>query len=87
MEEFKPSSSFGIGNGGVRVKFRRLESAMEEFEPSSRLGIGNGAVRVKFRRFKSGMEDFEPSYDTWNREWRSLSQVPTLGIGNGGVQA
>ena len=25
----------GIGNGGVRNKFRRLESGMEEFEPSS----------------------------------------------------
>ena len=44
---------------------------MEEFEPSSRLGIGNGVVRVKF--------------EAWIRKWRSSSQVPTLGIGNGSV--
>ena len=40
MEEFEPSSKLGIGNGGVRAKFRSLESEMEEFETSSRLGIG-----------------------------------------------
>ena len=34
MEEFEPSSRFGIGNGGVRAKFRSLESGMEEFKPS-----------------------------------------------------
>ena len=44
---------------------------MEEFEPSSMLVIGNGGVRVKF--------------EAWNREWRSLSKVPMLGIGNGRV--
>ena len=33
------------------------------------------------------MEEFEPSSDAWNRKWRSSSQVPTLGIGNGGVRA
>ena len=38
----------GIGNGGVRSRFRLLESEIEEFEPSSRLGIGNGGVRAKF---------------------------------------
>ena len=48
MEEFKPSSRLGIGNGGVRAKFRHLESVMEEFEPSSKLRIGNGGVRAKF---------------------------------------
>ena len=31
MEEFQPSLMFEIGNVGVRVKFRRLESGMEEF--------------------------------------------------------
>ena len=64
MEEFEPSSKLVIGNGGVRAKFRRLESGMEEFDPSSRLGIGNGGVRAKF--------------DAWNRKWRSLSQVRSL---------
>ena len=48
MEEFEPSSRLGIGNGGVRAKFRRMESGMEEFELSSRIGIGNGGVRAKF---------------------------------------
>ena len=33
------------------------------------------------------MEEFEPSYDAWNRQWRSSSQVPMLGMGNGGVRA
>ena len=42
MEEFQLSSMLGIGNGGCRAKFRRLESGMEEFEASSKLGIGNG---------------------------------------------
>ena len=55
MEEFQPSSMLGIGNGGVRAKFRNLESGMEE------LGIGNGGVRAKFRRLESGMEEFEES--------------------------
>ena len=41
MEEFQPSLRFEIGNGRVRVKFRRLESGMEEFESSSKFGIGN----------------------------------------------
>ena len=44
---------------------------MEEFEPSSRLGIRIGGVRVKF--------------EVWIWKLRSLSQVPTLGIGNGSV--
>ena len=61
----------GIGNGGVRAKFRRLESEKEEFETSSRLGIGNGGVRAKF--------------EAWNPKWRSSIQITTLGIGNGGV--
>ena len=84
MEEFEPSTKFGIGNGGVRVKFRLLESGMEDFEPRSRLGIGNRGVRAEFRRLESEMEEFEPSSDAWNREWSS-SLVRTLGIGNGGV--
>ena len=42
MEEFEPSSRLGIGNGGVRAQFRRLESGMEKFEPSSMNGNGNG---------------------------------------------
>ena len=32
MEEFEPSLRFGIGNGGVRAKFRHLELGMDEFE-------------------------------------------------------
>ena len=56
MEEFEPSSSLGIGNGGVRAQFQRGESGMEEFEQSSRLGIGNERVRIKFRCLESGME-------------------------------
>ena len=38
-----------------------------------------------FGRLESGMEEFDPCSDAWNRKWRSSSQVPTLGIGNGGV--
>ena len=30
MQEFEASSKLGIGNGGVRAKFRSLESGMEE---------------------------------------------------------
>ena len=48
MEEFEQSSRIGNGNGGVRTKFRRLESGMEEFEPSSMFAIGNGGIRAKF---------------------------------------
>ena len=44
MEKFETSLRLEIGNGGVRAKFRRLESGMEEFEASSKLGIGNGGV-------------------------------------------
>ena len=44
MEEFEPSSKLGIGNGGVRDKFRRLELEMKEFETISKLGIGNEGV-------------------------------------------
>ena len=69
MEEFEPNSDawnwewrslsqvrkLGIGNGGVRAKFGRLESGMEEFQ-------------AKFGRLESGMEEFEPSSDAWNRE-------------------
>ena len=29
------------------------------------------------------MEEFEPSSHDWNRDWRSSSQVPTLGFGSG----
>ena len=61
MEEFEPSSMFGIGNGEVRAKFRLLESGMKEFETSSKLGIGNGGVRAKF--------------DAWNRKLKSSSKV------------
>ena len=44
----------GIGNRGVRTKFRCLESGIEEFEPRSKLRIGNGGVPDKF--------------DVWNRK-------------------
>ena len=33
------------------------------------------------------MEEFELISNAWNRNWRSSSQDPTLGIGNGGVRA
>ena len=49
MEEFEQSSTLGIGNGGVRAQFRRVESGMEKFEVSSKIGNGNGGDRVKFR--------------------------------------
>ena len=39
MEVFNPSSWHGIGNVGVRAKFRNLESEMEELETSTRFGI------------------------------------------------
>ena len=42
--KFEQSSTLVIGNGGVRAKFRRLESEKEEFETSSMLGVGNGGV-------------------------------------------
>ena len=73
MEEFEQSSRFGIGNGGVRAKFRRLKSEIEGFKLSSRLGIGNGGVRAQFRCFESEMEEFESSSDSCNREWKSSS--------------
>ena len=114
MEEFEPSSRLGIGNGGVRAKFRRLESKMVEFEPSSKLGIGklrslsqipmlgieNGRVRAQFealnrkwrslsqvRGLESEMEEFEQSSRLGIGKWRSSSQMPMLGIGNGRVRA
>ena len=34
-----------------------------------------------------GMVEFEQRSNDWNREWRSSSQVPTPGIGNGVVRA
>ena len=83
MEEFEPSSRLGIGNCRVLAKNQRLDSDMEEFEPSSTLGIGNGGVRAKFGRLQSEMDEFKPNFDACNREWRSSSQVRTLGIGKG----
>ena len=38
------------------------------------------------RSLESEMEEFEPDFDSWNWEWRCLSPIPTLGIGNGGVR-
>ena len=73
MEEFEPNSSLGIENGGVRAKFRCLESGKEEFEISSRLGMGNGGVQAKF--------------NARNRKWRISIQIKTLGNGNAGVRA
>ena len=81
----------GIGNGGVRAKFRRLESEKEEFQTSLRLGIGNGGVRAKFRRLESEKEEFQTSlrlgignggvrakFEAWNPKWRSSIQIITL---------
>ena len=39
------------------------------------------------RSLESEIEEFESNCDAWNREWRSSSKVPTLGIGNGRVLA
>ena len=75
----------GIGNGGFRTKYGRLESVLEEFGKVPKLGIGNGGVRAKFTCLESELEEFEPRFDAWNREWRSSRQVSKLGIGNGGV--
>ena len=60
------------------------------------LRIGNGIVRDNFkaknrelksssqdRSLESVMEEFETSSESWNREWKSSSEVLTLGIGNG----
>ena len=40
-----------------------------------------------FGRLDLGMKVFEPNSDACNRNSRSSSQVPTLGIRNGGVRA
>ena len=61
INELEPSSRLGIGNEGVRAKFRRLQSGMEEFELSQMHGIGNRRVRYKF--------------EAWNREWMSSRLV------------
>ena len=72
----------GIGNRGVRAKFRRLKSGIEEFDPSSdawkrewrssslvpTLGIRKGGVRAKFRPLESGMEEFEPKFRSLESE-------------------
>ena len=52
---------------------------------SSRLGIGNVGVQTKFVAGigNGGVRD---KFEAWNRKWRSSSQIPILGIGNGGVQ-
>ena len=57
----------GIGNGGVRAKFRRLESGMEEFET--------------VLCFKSEMKEFESSSDAWDQEWKRSSKVGGLELG------
>ena len=44
INELEPSLRLGIGNEGVRAKFRRLQSGMEEFELSQMHGIRNGGV-------------------------------------------
>ena len=36
---------------------------------------------------QSEIVEFEINSKDWNRNWRSSSQVRTLGIGNGGVRA
>ena len=80
MEEFQTSSMFGIGNGGVRAQFRRLESEMNEFESNSdvwnrewKFEDWNRECRSlnQVRCLESEMEEFEP--------------ISKLGIGNGGV--
>ena len=87
MEEFEPSSMLRIGNGGVRARFRDLESGMKEFE----LGIGNGGVRSQFDAWNRklrisnqvailgiGNGGFRAKFEAWNREWRSSSKVRAL---------
>ena len=40
-----------------------------------------------FRILELGLEEFELCSDAWIPKWWSLSPVPTLRIGNGGVRA
>ena len=100
MEEFERGSTLGMGNGGVRAEFRRLESGMKDFKPSSDAWNREWKSSSQVRGLESGMEEFEPcsrlgignggvraKFWAWNREWRSSSQFPTLGIGNGSVRA
>ena len=87
MEEFEPSSdawnrewssslvrTLGIGNGGVRTKFRCLELGMEEFESGS---------EAWNRKWRSSSQVLTPEIGNGGVP----SQVRTLGIGNGGVRA
>ena len=97
MQEFKPSSdslnrkcrssssvpTLGIGNGGIRTKFRCLESEMEELENQvPTLGIGNGGVQIQVPKLGIGSSQVQK---LGNREGRNLSQVLMLGIGKEGV--
>ena len=64
MEEFKPSSRLGIGNGGVRAKFEDLNRKWRSSSQVLTLEIENGRVRDKF--------------EASNQVWRSSSQVRGL---------
>ena len=73
MEELQTSSIFGIGNGGVRAKFRRLESEMNEFESNSDAWNREWKFEAWNRECRSSnqvlcleseMEEFEPISDS-----------------------
>ena len=63
MDEFEPSSMFGIGNGDVRAKLRRLESGMEELESNSDTWNREWRSSSLVRGLESEMEEFEPSLE------------------------
>ena len=72
MEEFVTSLMIGIGNGGVRAKFRCLESEIEEFESCSNSSNREWRSSSQVRSLELEKEEFETN--------------SKLGIGNGGVR-
>ena len=65
----------GIGNGGVRAKFRRLESEMDVFEPCSNSSNREWSSSSQVRCLELEMQEFETNSEACNQEWRSSSQV------------
>ena len=64
-----PIPTLGIGNGGVRARFRLFESGMEEFDAWNREWRSSTSVRG----LDSEIEEIEPGCDFWNWKWRILS--------------
>ena len=77
MEEFEPSSWLGIGNGGVRAKFKAWN---RKWKSSSQVLCWNREWRSssQVRILESEMEEFKPSSDARNWEWKSSSKVRGL---------